>query len=173
VLGCAHVPPCAAPQILCGNPDLYADIQLQNPEVPATLRNLAQGMLQLADTVQAGDRTALIDNYFTKPRESLGTELLSDGNTDFERLSHLLADLDEPHPLVLTIVQDSPGTLSTVLAEFASNGVNLRSIQSVRAKDGSVRFHLCLDRPAEDPAVTKIGDELSKKGLIKLWDSSM
>lgn len=123
--------------------------------------------------VESGDRAGLIDQYFSQPRERLGEELLAHGNSAFERLSHLLADLDEPHPLVLTIVEDSPGTLSTVLAEFAASGVNLRSIQSVRAKDGSVRFHLCLDRPAEDPAVGEVGASLTAKGLIKLWDSSM
>lgn len=165
------------------------------------------------------------------------------GNAAFERLSHLLADLDEPHPLVFKIVSDQPGTLADVLSRFAAAEVNLRAIQSVsltksftspnrfscfskmghavlnsrvrymrfdphpvclylrnticaqpypygcelcdqnaffdrgvgcglssqvRAKDGIIRFHLCLDRPAADPVITTVVDELTATGLIML-----
>jgi prephenate dehydratase len=73
---------------------------------------------------------------------------------------------------VLTIVHDRPGTLTNVLAEFATRGINLQSIQSVRA-GSQLRFHICLDRPASDPAVQEVGRELHDKGLIKLFESSL
>ena len=41
--------------------------------------------------MEAGDREALIKQFMTEPREKLGAETLKEGNTAFERLSHLLA----------------------------------------------------------------------------------
>lgn len=159
-------------RILSGNPELYADIQLQNPEVPATLRLLADGLNEMADTVASGDRAALISKFLAVPRAALGAAdgnaALVSGNAAFERLSHLLADLDEPHPLVFKIVTDRPGTLAEVLSRFAAAEVNLTAIQSVRAKDGIIRFHLCLDRPAADPVITAVVDELTAAGIIML-----
>eukprot|EP00037_Helgoeca_nana_P023587 m.245302 g.245302 ORF g.245302 m.245302 type:complete len:390 (+) comp26400_c0_seq4:1912-3081(+) len=163
----------ALSRILCGNPELYAAIQLSNPEVPATLRMLADGMSELADLVAAGDREGLIKQFFEIPRETLGRKQLQDGNADFERLANLLADLDRPHPLVITVVKNAPGTLTNVLAEFATNGINLQSIQSIIANDGQLRFHICLDRPSSNAEVQAVGRELTRKGLIRLWDSSL
>lgn len=64
-------------RILSGNPELYADIQLQNPEVPSTLRMLADGLNEMADAVAAGDREALISKFLAAPRGALGA---ADGN---------------------------------------------------------------------------------------------
>lgn len=154
---------------------------------------LAAGMTELADLVAAGDREGLVKTFFQVPREALGDKQLQEGNADFERLSNLLADLDQPHPLVITVVEDAPGTLTNVLTAFATKGINLQvgvlakllhgrctltqlplqSIQSVRARDGSLRFHICLDRPASNVEVQDVGRELHEKGLIELWDSSL
>jgi hypothetical protein len=137
----------ALSRILCGNPELYAAIQLSNPEVPATLRMLADGMSELADLVAAGDREGLIKQFFEIPRETLGRKQLQDGNADFERLANLLADLDRPHPLVITVVKNAPGTLTNVLAEFATNGINLQ-VSDLRAMIvAGVQLDLCVLGP--------------------------
>ena len=156
----------ATSRVLSGSPGLYADIQLQNPETLGVLRRLGRGLDRLADCVERGDREALIADFLEGPRRALGAEVLEAGNEDFERLTHLLASLDEPHHLLLNVQQDQPGTLVAVLSLFAGAGVNLKSIQSVRSRDGQLRFHLNLDRPATDPDVVQLCAELEARSLI-------
>ncbi len=156
----------ATARLLAGNAALYADIQLQNPQTPKVLRTLAAAMQELAATVEAGDREALIAHFLQQPRATLGDAALAPGNAAFERLSHLLADLDEPHPLLIAITADRPGTLAEVLAAFAAAAINLRAIQSVRDASGGIRFHLCLDRDADDPQVQAVCARLRAAGVI-------
>jgi hypothetical protein len=159
----------ALSRILCGNPELYAAIQLSNPEVPATLRMLADGMSELADLVAAGDREGLIKQFFEIPRETLGRKQLQDGNADFERLANLLADLDRPHPLVITVVKNAPGTLTNVLAEFATNGINLQ-VSDLRAMFvAGVQLDLCVLGPHPPPPSVSLVYRLNRSMASSSW----
>jgi len=154
-------------RLLISNPSIYEDIQFLNPHVPEILEQLAATVLQMAAQVRAGDSTARQQwrqQNVTVPAQALGNAELQDGNTRFEHLAYLLADLAEPNAVVMHLPKDEPGQLRQLLGAFAEAGVNLHSLHSSRDGQGRVLFRVGLDRSVAAQEVCAAIAALARSG---------
>lgn len=72
-------------RILAQNPDLYADIQLFNPNTVEMLRTFEESIRQFRERIEAGDREAFLEN-FQKNGTYFGPNNLRDGYAFFDRI---------------------------------------------------------------------------------------
>lgn len=150
-------------RILSLNPQIYEDIQFDNPHVPEMLDRLAEELSTLRDLVRSGDeaaRTAFRTRFLEDSRDAYGAEALSEGNHAFERIAYLLADLLETPSLAVHLPYDGAGSLRALLEVFERHGVSLSSIHSSRTPAGEVHFRFGFsarqDRAALDAVVRDI-----------------
>ncbi len=78
-------------RILSGNPSLYADIQILNPNVLPVLKQARIELDKLIKTVTAQDQKAFVEE-FVASQDHFGSEELKDAFQLFEELNQLLAD---------------------------------------------------------------------------------
>lgn len=76
-------------RILAQHADLYADIQMENPSTVEILKELEDGIRELRERVEAGEREEFIEE-FGKSAEHFGEEELKSGYDLFEDLMHHL-----------------------------------------------------------------------------------
>ncbi|MFD0727143.1 prephenate dehydrogenase [Lysobacter brunescens] len=150
-------------RILSLNPQIYEDIQFDNPHVPEMLDRLADELTTLRDLVRSGGeaaRKAFRTRFLHDSHDAYGTEVLGEGNHAFERIAYLLADLLETPSLALHLPDDRSGSLRALLEVFERHGVSLSSIHSSRTPAGEVHFRFGFaadqDRAALDAVVRDI-----------------
>ncbi|MDI1253264.1 prephenate dehydrogenase [Thermomonas sp.] len=135
-------------RILSGNLAIYEDIQFGNPHVLPVLQELADASAQLRDHVADGSEDArrnMRADFLVQPAQAFTGDSLAIRSHGFERLSYLLADLDDHRYLSVYLPEDRPGSLRALLEIFEALGVNLASIHSSRTPHGELHFRIGLD----------------------------
>lgn len=156
-------------RILSLNPQIYEDIQFDNPHVPEMLDRLVDALADLRDLVRGGGedaRTAFRTRFLHESRKAYGADALSEGNHAFERIGYLLGDLLESPSLAVHLHDDDAGSLRALLDIFERHGVSLSSIHSSRTPAGDVHFRFgfgadqgraALDAAARDIEASGVG----------------
>ncbi len=150
-------------RILKQDAELYADIQMLNPNTPQVLGQAVAELQKFLETVTAQDRTRFIEE-FGRSRDHFGAKELDNAFQLFEELSQLLADRSSEYQVLLEVHEDRPGWLHAVTGIFAEAGINLIHIHSFQAAKG-YRFLVGLDRPRQDSAVKLVLEKIAEQGL--------
>jgi prephenate dehydrogenase len=163
-------------RILSLNPDIYEDIQFDNPHVPAVLDTLVQELSALRDLVSAGDeaaRATFRHSVLAANKAAIGAEALADGNYRFERIGYLLADLAEPRSLSVHLPLDQPGSLRALLHVFERHGVSISSLHSLRNPAGEVHFRLGFDSGTDLQALARAAAQVDASGIGRVLDGDL
>lgn len=152
-------------RILKQNPELYADIQMLNPEVVAVLRAAGDELGRFRGVVEAGDQHQFSADFFAS-REHFGAEVLQQNFDLFELLNQLLVDhgSEDRVTLVVPLQQDQPGLLHRMAGIFLAEGINLTSFRSFRV-GGGIRFEVVFNRPPHAPEVQRALANIASLGL--------
>lgn len=138
-------------RILAQNADLYADIQMLNPNIPAALAALEEEVHRFRELVVSGDKDAFL-REFRASAEHFGEDNRREASTLFDHLNRLMTDLSEDNSVMLHVAEDRPGILHQISGILAESGINLTSFHSFRDGEG-YRFWVGLDRPRKSPEV--------------------
>lgn len=155
-------------RILAGNPDIYTDIQFDNPHVLDMLRHLQRQLEGLVGAVAAGDDVARGDvrrHWLQDSAGLFGADRLKEGSHAFERLGYLLQDLAEPRHLSVFLPLDRPGSLRALLSAFEAGGVNLDSIHSSRNPEGELHFRLGVSRQVDVARLKAVAAAIESAGI--------
>jgi prephenate dehydrogenase len=158
-------------RILSLNPQIYEDIQFDNPHVPEMLDRLVDALSNLRDLVRDGGedaRTAFRRRFLHESREAYGAGVLSQGNHAFERIGYLLGDLLESPSLAVHLPDDGAGSLRALLEVFERHGVSLSSIHSSRTPAGEVHFRFGFDADQNRAALDAAARDIETTGLGRL-----
>ncbi|KAF1689537.1 prephenate dehydrogenase [Pseudoxanthomonas taiwanensis] len=160
-------------RILAMNPQIYEDIQFENPHVARVLAQLEAQIARLRALVEQGDdraRAQFRAQYLDANRAAWDAAALEEGSYTFERVGYLLADLTETHSLGVHLPEDRPGSLRALLHVFERHGINLSSIHSSRTPAGEVHFRIGFE-PASDPdALRRAAAEIDASGLGRVLE---
>lgn len=148
-------------RILAQNADLYADIQMLNPNIPVILTALEEEMRRFRELVVSGDKDAFLKE-FGASAEHFGEDNCREASTLFDHLNRLMTDLSEDNSVILQVVEDRPGILHQISGILAEAGINLTSFHSFRAGEG-YRFWVGLDRPRRSPEVQAALKRINEK----------
>ena len=110
-------------RILSLNPAIYEDIQFGNPHVAPMLDRLLAQLQQLRAQLEQGDdaaRAAFRQQLLLDNRDSMGAEVLADGNYTFERVGYLLADLTERNAISVHLPEDRADSLRALRCQQAA-----------------------------------------------------
>lgn len=160
-------------RILSLNPQIYEDIQFENPHVPETLDRLQRELSALRDLVARGDgeaRAAFRSRFLDANREAFGEATLAEGNYGFERVGYLLADLVERPSMSVHLPEDRAGTLRALLAVFERHGISLSSIHSSRTPAGEVHFRIGFAADVADDALAAAAREIDGDGTGRVLE---
>ncbi|MHC1479695.1 prephenate dehydrogenase [Frateuria aurantia] len=160
-------------RILHGNPDIYADIQFDNPHVLDVLDRLRLHLDELGAQVAKGDapaREQVRQRWLIDSAAAFGRDRLAEGSYAFERLGYLLEDLSEPCYLSVFLPQDRPGSLRALLSAFEQCGVNLDSIHSSRNPDGELHFRLGISRECPTAQLEVVRQAIESAGIGRVVD---
>lgn len=155
-------------RILSLNPAIYEDIQFGNPHVAPMLDRLLAQLQQLRTQLAQGDdaaRAAFRQQLLLDNRDSLGSEVLADGNYTFERVGYLLADLTERNAISVHLPEDRPGSLRELLHVFERHRVSLASIHSSRTPAGEVHFRVGFVAGSDALALQAAAIEIDASGI--------
>jgi len=155
-------------RILSLNPAIYEDIQFGNPHVAPMLDRLLAQLQQLRTQLAQGDdaaRAAFRQQLLLDNRDSLGSEVLADGNYTFERVGYLLADLTECNAISVHLPEDRPGSLRELLHVFERHRVSLASIHSSRTPAGEVHFRVGFVAGSDALALQAAAIEIDASGI--------
>ena len=155
-------------RVLGGNPDIYTDIQFDNPHVLEVLKHLQHQLAGLAEAVGRGDdaaRRQVRQHWLVDSARTFGREDLQEGSHAFERLGYLLEDLAEPRYLSVFLPEDRPGSLRALLSAFEDCGVNLDSIHSSRNPEGELHFRLGVSRDCEADRLHAVASAIETAGI--------
>jgi prephenate dehydrogenase len=155
-------------RILSLNPQIYEDIQFENPHVPDTLERLLTELVALRDLVVRGDaeaRAGFRSRFLDANREAFGAPTLAEGNYGFERVGYLLADLVERPSMSVHLPEDRAGSLRALLAVFERHGISLSSIHSSRTPAGEVHFRIGFAADVVDDALAAAAREIDDDGV--------
>jgi len=155
-------------RILSLNPAIYEDIQFGNPHVAPMLDRLLAQLQQLRSQLEQGDdaaRAAFRQQLLLDNRDSLGAEVLADGNYTFERVGYLLADLTERNAISVHLPEDRPGSLRELLHVFERHRVSLASIHSSRTPAGEVHFRVGFVAGSDALALQAAAIEIDASGI--------
>ncbi len=153
-------------RVMQQNPELYADIQLENDLLPEILDHYLEASEELYHIVRTYDREAFIEyfkeagEYFT---ESLKNKKGGDAFEETNALVQLLADLTDDNTVRIQAAADRAGLLQDLLTVFSKHNISLTSIHSIRTTQDGFAFHIGLDRSNTDPEIKKVKDELSQQ----------
>lgn len=160
-------------RILSLNPQIYEDIQFENPHVPETLDRLLRELSALRDLIARGDdgaRAAFRARFLDANREAFGEATLAEGNYGFERVGYLLADLVERPSMSVHLPEDRAGKLRALLAVFERHGVSLSSIHSSRTPAGEVHFRIGFAADVADDALAAAAREIDDDGVGRVLE---
>jgi prephenate dehydrogenase len=155
-------------RILSLNPAIYEDIQFGNPHVAPMLDRLLVQLQQLRSQLEQGDdaaRAAFRQQLLLDNRDSLGAEVLADGNYTFERVGYLLADLTERNAISVHLPEDRPGSLRELLHVFERHRVSLASIHSSGTPAGEVHFRVGFVAGSDALALQAAATEIDASGI--------
>ena len=138
-------------RILAQNADLYANIQMLNPNIPIILAALEEEIRRFRELVVSKDKDAFL-REFGASAEHFGQDNCREASTLFDHLNRLMTDLAEDNSVMLQAIEDHPGILHQISGILAEAGINLTSFHSFRAGKG-YRFWVGLDRPRKSPEV--------------------
>lgn len=160
-------------RILSLNPQIYEDIQFENPHVPETLDRLLRELSALRDLIARGDDGARAEfraRFLDANREAFGEATLAEGNYGFERVGYLLADLVERPSMSVHLPEDRAGKLRALLAVFERHGVSLSSIHSSRTPAGEVHFRIGFAADVADDALAAAAREIDDDGVGRVLE---
>lgn len=158
-------------RILSLNPQIYEDIQFDNPHVPEVLDRLAEELTTLRDLVRSGGeeaRAAFRGRFLHESRDAYGPEVLYEGNHAFERIAYLLADLLESPSLAIHLPDDRSGSLRALLEVFERHGISLSSIHSSRTPAGEVHFRFGFGSDQDRAALDAVVEEIEASALGRM-----
>lgn len=152
-------------RILKQKAELYADIQMLNPEVPDFLQAAEQEFGRFRRVVQANDKPQFVAD-FAASGEHFGAEVLQQNFDLFELLNQLLVDYGSEDRVTLVVPrqQDQPGVLHRMTDAFLHEGVNLISLHSFRV-GGGVGFEVVFDQSPQAPEVQRALTLIANQGL--------
>lgn len=130
-------------RILAQNPNLYADIQMLNPNSKDLLETMERETKKLGKAIESGDIEGFIKG-FNESGEHFGEENIKESFEYFEHLIKLITDLSEGNSITLFIKDDKPGTLHTISGILAEENINLTSFHSFPFDEGH-KFHIGVD----------------------------
>jgi len=158
-------------RILSLNPQIYEDIQFDNPHVPEMLDRLVEALTALRDLVRSGGeeaRAAFRRRFLHESRDAYGTDALAEGNHAFERIAYLLADLLESPSLAIHLPDDRSGSLRALLEVFERHGISLSSIHSSRTPAGEVHFRFGFAADADRAALDAVVRDIEASALGRM-----
>jgi len=160
-------------RILSLNPEIYEDIQFENPHTGEVLARLAEEIARLRALVERGDdgaREEFRERYLAANRRVWDAAALDDGSYTFERVGYLLADLTETRRLSVHLPEDRPGSLRALLHVFERHGISLSSIHSSRTPAGDVHFRIGFEPAADAGTLRAAAAEIDSSGLGRVLE---
>ncbi|MCI5108511.1 MAG: prephenate dehydrogenase/arogenate dehydrogenase family protein [Candidatus Pacebacteria bacterium] len=152
-------------RILNQDPNLYFDIQVENPYVVDYLRKLIRILNEAVETIETKDRGRFVEE-FLKSKRHFGDETEA-ASLLFNALIRLRADLSGPHVLKLSFEGDKPGVLNQITQILAKDKINMTSIHSWKSGD-HFGFEIGFEVPIEAPQVRKVVKEILKVPSAKI-----
>ena len=160
-------------RLLSGNPEIYRDIQFDNPHVGPMLDRFIAHLTQLRRQVAAGDeaaRQAMREALLDAGADYFGAGELAAGSHAFEQLGYLMADLDEPRFLGVYLPGDRPGALRALLSVFEARGISLESIHSSRTPQGDLHFRIGFDARVDEAALSAAARAIEDGNIGRVID---
>ncbi len=140
-------------RILYQDPNLYADMQIENRYVGQTLTALAISLAEFKAIVDNKDREGFLRRFETS-QGYFGLEQLAGANDFFDDLMGLWADCSNINTLVV-IFKDRPGMLKDIAILLDALKLDLPSFHSKKIDGKQVRFLIGLDQPRSNHRVKK------------------
>lgn len=148
-------------RIINQNPQLYADIQMSNPNIPSILSELDSQLARFRKIVESKDVGAFLAE-FNACKNHFGEKHLSSASGLFDDLIKLMADLSDENMISIEISEDKSGVLHQITGFFAESNINLTSFHSQKIGEKLYRFLVGIDRPKYSPEIVEAIAKISK-----------
>ena len=150
-------------RLIGGNPGLYIDILMENPETLPMLERRIKIEQRLFEMIRDKDRKGL-EKLFAKAREHFGEDVIADANELFMRLIGVLNTLYGKNSVILefTEAQNHPGLLHRISGVFAERKINLAGISYVDLGKGRLQFTICFEQSKSSDGVRRALEEIEK-----------
>jgi prephenate dehydrogenase len=143
-------------RILSGDPGLYADILMENPQVVPALRCFIAQAQDLLRIVETKDRNAFSRKCGDASRH-FGQTNLTEAFEFFQRLISLSVESEQSNLVTLTFTgeQNKPGLLNRVLEVFSEAQINLDYQRFMKVSDQRLSFIIGFEEPKDSPKIRR------------------
>jgi prephenate dehydrogenase len=156
-------------RIISQNPQLYADIQMSNPNIPAMLSELDSQLTRFREIVESRDSQAFVAE-FNACKEYFGEKQLKSASNLFDDLIKLMADLSDENMISIEISEDKSGVLNQITGFFFKFDINLTSFHSQKIGENLYRFLIGIDSEKYSSKVVEAISKIRKIPGVKVLD---